>query len=59
MTEPIDLAEARREVAIRIVQLKADIGSLGLFKTMHAMEEAVTAVGWEIAELEEREKASK
>ena len=38
-----------KELILRVVQLKHDLGAAGLYKTMHAMEYAVTAVGWEVA----------
>lgn len=40
--------------ATEVAQLKHKAGVLGLLKTMHALEEGVTAVGYEIAELLER-----
>lgn len=42
---------ALREFAAKVVALKAEAGEIGLLKTMHALEPAVTEVGEEIAEL--------
>lgn len=43
-----------RAEAIKIAQAlavaKADLGRLGLFKTMHALDAAVKAIGYEIAD---------
>jgi hypothetical protein len=40
------------KVAInKIVQLKAELGEIGMFRTMHAMEHAVKESGWELADL--------
>lgn len=33
-----------------VASLKTRAGELGLIKTMHALEQGVTAVGWEVAE---------
>lgn len=43
-----------REIAFAIVAIKARCGALGLLKTMHSLEPATQAVGWEIAEKIER-----
>lgn len=50
-----DLASARDrnealEIADRLVRFKADLGRLGLFKTMHALDAATQSIGWEIAD---------
>lgn len=34
--------------------LKAEAGRLGLLKTMHAINEGITALGYEVAEMRER-----
>ena len=39
-------------LALECVQLKHKLGEAGLFKTMQKMEEVVTQVGWEIAEIQ-------
>ena len=44
------LAILRGEFCTEVALLKHRAGELGLFKTMHALEEGVTAVGWEVAE---------
>ena len=44
------MTQAKRDFATEIVLIKHKAGSLGLFKTMQALEEAVKQVGWEIAE---------
>lgn len=33
---------------------KAEAGNLGLLKTMHAIDGATKALGWEVAEMRER-----
>jgi hypothetical protein len=45
----VDLPEAR-EIASRLVNIKAELGQLGLFKTMHALDTATKAIGYEIEE---------
>ena len=37
-------------LAQQAVEFKTALGKAGLFKTMHKMEEVVTAIGWELAE---------
>ena len=51
----MDMTE-KREFANEVVILKHRAGVLGLFKTMHALEQGVTAVGWEIVEHMENER---
>lgn len=41
---------SRDEIASAIMLIKHRCGQLGLFKTMHALEPATQAVGWELAE---------
>lgn len=36
---------------LRLVQMKAEAGQLGLLQTMHAMDKATQAVGWEFANI--------
>jgi hypothetical protein len=48
-TTPISKLE-RHELASAIMLLKHRAGQLGFFKTMHALEPATKAVGWELAE---------
>lgn len=38
------------ELANQLVTIKAALGRLGLFKTMHALDEATKAIGFEIEE---------
>lgn len=38
------------EFSSAVMLLKHRAGQLGLFKTMHALEAATQAVGWELAE---------
>ena len=45
------LPEGAHELARDITLLKARAGQLGMFKTMHALEPATQAVGWEMAEI--------
>ena len=40
-----------KQLAVDIVRLKQRAGEVGLYRTMHALEEGVKAVGWEIAGL--------
>lgn len=40
-----------KDFAAEVVILKHKAGDLGLYKTMHAIEPATQAVGWEIAEI--------
>lgn len=40
----------RNEFASALMLMKHRAGQLGLFKTMHALEPATQAVGWELAE---------
>lgn len=39
-----------KQFAADLMLMKVTAGQLGLFKTMHAIEPATQAVGWEIAE---------
>lgn len=48
-TTPIAKLE-RHELASAIMLIKHRAGQLGFFKTMHALESATQAVGWEMAE---------
>lgn len=41
---------SRDEFASALMLMKVRAGQLGLFKTMHAIEPATQAVGWELAE---------
>jgi hypothetical protein len=41
----------QRDFAVELVQIKAKAGSLGLFRTMHALDKATNAVGWELADM--------
>lgn len=43
--------EELKQMAAEISLLKARVMKIGLIKTGHALEEAVTKVGWEIAEI--------
>lgn len=40
----------KREFCTEVALLRHRAGELGLFKTMHALEHGVQAVGWEVAE---------
>lgn len=42
--------ELLKKLANDIVIIKARAGELHMFKTMHALESAVTEVGWEMAD---------
>lgn len=48
-TTPIAKLEAH-EFASALMLMKLRAGQLGLFKTMHALEPATQAIGWEMAE---------
>ncbi len=48
------MTKEEKDFVIRLVQMKYEAGVLGLWKTMHALEEPVTAVGWELAEQQEK-----
>ena len=45
----VDLPDARR-IAAELVAIKDRLGRLGLFQTMHAMDEATGKLGFEIEE---------
>ena len=45
------LRDRWRSLTERLVLLKDEAGRLGLFRTMHALDHATRAVGWERAEL--------
>ena len=45
------LPKGSHELARDITLVKARAGQLGLFKTMHALEPATQAIGWEMAEI--------
>lgn len=42
---------AIRDLPLKVVQLKAEAGRLGMFRTMHALEAATHAVGYELADI--------
>jgi hypothetical protein len=42
--------ESLKKLTNDIVLIKHRAGELGMFKTMHALESAVTEVGWEMAD---------
>lgn len=45
------LPDGAHQLAADLVRIKARAGRLGLWKTMHAIEPATQAVGWEMAEI--------
>lgn len=47
---------ALRDFANQLALMKHKAGELGLLKTMHAMEPATQAIGWEIAEMLDKER---
>lgn len=51
------LPEGAHDLAKDITVLKYRAGQLGLWKTMHALEPATQAVGWEMAEILGGERA--
>ncbi len=46
------------DVPIKCVELKAELGRLGLFKTMQKMEAVVESVGWEVGQIIRRSKGA-
>jgi hypothetical protein len=48
---------ARREFCMELPVIMNKAGALGLYRTLHALHEAVRAVGYEVAELEDGTKA--
>lgn len=48
-TTPISKLEAH-EFASALMLIKLRAGELGFYKTMHALEPATQAIGWEMAE---------
>lgn len=42
----------RRGFASRLAGMKAEAGALGLYRTLHALDNATSTVGWEITDLE-------
>jgi hypothetical protein len=44
-------AEAGRDFILRLVVAKDEAGRLGLWKTMHALDEVTRTVGYEVADL--------
>ena len=57
--ESLDAHQALREFCSEVALLKFRAGNLGLYKTMHALEAGVTAVGYEIAEQIEKNQKPK
>lgn len=47
------MSDEIRDFVNRLVQMKAEAGQLGLWKTMQALEGPVTTVGYEWAEMME------
>ena len=50
VNNPNPTIEELKQFAADIALMKAKAGGMHLFKTMHALEPATQAVGWEIAE---------
>lgn len=46
----VETLQEGRQIATQLVQIKARLGQLGLFRTMHALDAATTAIGYELAE---------
>jgi hypothetical protein len=46
-----------RDLATEMNLIKNELGRLGMFKTMHAMDEATRALGWELSERIEKQSA--
>lgn len=47
------IRQGRIDLCLELVVIKNRAGQLGMFKTMHALDHATQAVGWERAELME------
>lgn len=39
------------EIAMKMQVMKAELGKLGLYATMHLMDDATSKLGWEVAEI--------
>jgi hypothetical protein len=48
--KPGDEFREATAIAVQLTTIKARLGALGLLKTMHALDEATRAIGYEIAE---------
>ncbi len=50
--EPLSRRDYNRglEIARDLTALKAELGSIGLIKTMHALDVATKEIGWELDE---------
>lgn len=50
---------ARRKAVYTLVELKAECGRLGLYKTMQVLDTATDTIGWELEELMEEQRCGK
>lgn len=50
VNNPNPTIDELKQFAADLMLMKAKAGGMGLYKTMHAIEPATQAVGWEIAE---------
>jgi len=46
----------RRDFIVELIAIKHRAIQLGMIKTFHAIDEATKVVGWELAEMLERDK---
>lgn len=45
------LPDGAHDLSDRLVRMKYEAGQMGLWKTMHALDTATNAIGWEMAEI--------
>lgn len=46
-----DLEARRASLVADLTTLKAEAGALGLWRTLHALDQATNTAGWELADL--------
>jgi len=54
-----EFKERAQALILTIVNAKAEAGAIGLWKTMHAIEEPLTVVGYEVADVLEGKHPTK
>ena len=52
----LELVARRQELATAIGRIKHEAGVLGLYKTLHRLDAACQAIGWEVARIESKEE---
>jgi phage gp36-like protein len=45
-----DIRKRSAALILAILSAKSEAGQLGLWKTMHALDDASSAIGWEVAD---------